>query len=174
MKHMKNQAVCDSKWISFLCNSKQDDLHFYMPGANSTYQQLLYSCKVVCSFNHLLNMKADESEMFIQKRSKLETNTTMLRFRMLTSKIERMAVDMFNCSERKLMVVFLFYVAIQKTLLDRQKATGKSQRESKIIQKRIAELKRVISGLKGQNLPKVDLVIYKRLKSLCNISKIIK
>ena len=144
MKHMKNKAICNSKWISFLCNSKQDDLHFYMPGANSTYQQLLYSCKVVCSFNHLLNLRADESEMFTSKRILLNTNTVMLRFQMLTQKIEEMAVDMFDCSERKLMVVFLFYVAIQKTLLDRQKATGKSQRESKIIQKRIVELKRVI------------------------------
>ena len=51
----------------------------------------------------------------------LDTNFSALRFKMIVNKIENMATDMFNCKENKLMVVFLFFVAISKTLQDKYK-----------------------------------------------------
>ena len=47
-------------------------------------------------------------------------------FKMLVKKIETMAVEMFHCGEIKLMIVFLFYVAISKTLRDKTKDKKKS------------------------------------------------
>ena len=73
-----------------------------------------------------------------------------------------MAFDMFNCSERKLMVVFLFYVAISKTLAEKQKRMGGNLNDNLKIKSRISDLERVVSE-KRQNLPIVDPVIYKRL-----------
>ena len=46
-------------------------------------------------------------------------------FKILVKKIETMAVDMFHCGEKKMMIVFLFYVAITKTLLNRNKEKQK-------------------------------------------------
>ena len=112
IQYLKNQTISDYRWISLIGNQKQGDLLLYKQKESSTYQLLLFSCRVFCSLNHLLNVKAEESEVFPSKRTILYTNTSYLRHKMLTEKIEQMAVDMFNCSERKLMVVFLFYVAI--------------------------------------------------------------
>ena len=47
-------------------------------------------------------------------------------FKMLVKKIETMAVDMFHCGEKKMMIVFLFYVAISKILRDKKKDRKKS------------------------------------------------
>ena len=82
-----------------------------------------------CSINHLLNTNAEQSKIenifFKDKPALLDINLPKLRFKMLIKKIETMAVDMFLCRENKLMIVFLFYVAITKTLLNRNKEKQK-------------------------------------------------
>ena len=121
----------DFKFISLISNHKQDNLYFYIHCLGNSYQNLLYSCKVFCSFNHLLNKNAERSKIKsifskTNKQASLDTNLPKLMFKMLVKKIETMAVEMFHCGEIKLMIVFLFYVAISKTLRDKTKDKKKS------------------------------------------------
>ena len=85
---------------------------------------------------------------------------------MIVKKIDNMAAEMFNCKENKLMVVFLFYVAISKTLLDNFKKNpqivGYSQ-GMQCINLRIKNLERS----KKKSLGPVEPIVFKKLKQLC-------
>ena len=97
---------------------------------------------------------------------------------MIVNKIENMAADMFNCKDNKLMIVFLFYVAISKTLQDKYKEFQNPQIEVYFISRgmhkthlRIKNLERICSkkDSSGQNMSTEEPIIYKKLKKLCQL-----